>query len=209
LSGIAFPGSAPSRTLSAKPAMTTPAKRVSLYGSSAAQTAQAKQVNAASNSGTLVRNQFLDGGTGDIGLQWRDVVVKGSVRVEHNTCSINVVGDASDTGPISISNIRFDSGWGLSGAHSDCLYLTPPVTSAPSLRDISATAAAFGSSVNAASNSATLTGGQFLDGGMGQIGLQWQGVTINSPVRIVNNVIAVTVSGTNTYGVSLQNVSFA
>jgi hypothetical protein len=44
---------------------------------------------------------------------------------------------------------------------------------------------------------------------MGQIGLQWQGVTINSPIRIVNNVIAVTVSGTNTYGVSLQNVSFA
>ena len=209
LSGIAFPGSAPSRTLSAKPATTAPAKRVSLYGSAAAPAAAAKQVNAASNSGTLVRNQFLDGGTGDIGLQWRDVVVKGSVRVEHNTCSINVVGDASDTGPIIISNIRFDSGWGLSGAASDCLYLTPPVASATSLRDISASAAAFGSSVNAASNSATLTGGQFLDGGMGQIGLQWQGVTINSPIRIVNNVIAVTVSGTNTYGVSLQNVSFA
>ena len=119
------------------------------------------------------------------------------------------MGDASDTGPISISNIRFDSGWGLSGAVSDCLYLTPPVASATSLRTISASAAAFGSSVNAASNSATLTDGQFLDGGMGQIGLQWQGVTINSPIRIVNNVIAVTVSGTNTHGVSLQNVSFA
>jgi hypothetical protein len=209
LSGITFPGSAPSRTLSAKPATTTPAKRVSLYGSATAPAAQAKQVNAASNSGTLSRNQFLDGGTGDIGLQWRDVVVKGSVRVEHNTCSINVVGDASDTGPISISNIRFDSGWGLSGAVSDSLYLTPPVASATSLRDISASAVAFGGGVNAASNSATLTGGQFLDGGMGQIGLQWQGVTINCPVRIVNNVIAVTVSGTNTQGVSLQNVSFA
>ena len=209
LSGIAFPGSAPSRTLSARPAMTAPAKRVSLYGSAAAPAAQARPVNAASNSGTLVRNQFLDGGTGDIGLQWRDVVVKGSVRVEHNTCSINVVGDASDTGPISISNIRFDSGWGLSGAVSDSLSLTPPVASATSLRAISASAAAFGRSVNAASNSATLTGGQFLDGGMGQIGLQWQGVTINCPVRIVNNVIAVTVSGTNTHGVSLQNVSFA
>ena len=44
---------------------------------------------------------------------------------------------------------------------------------------------------------------------MGQIGLQWQQVTINCPVRIVNNVIAVAVSGTNANGVSLQNVSFA
>ena len=62
--------------------------------------------------------------------------------------------------------------------------------------------------INTASNSATLVGGQFLDGGMGQIGLQWQHVTINSPIRIVNNVFSVTVSGTNTRGVSVQDVTF-
>ena len=62
--------------------------------------------------------------------------------------------------------------------------------------------------INTASNSATLTGGQFLDGGMGQIGLQWQHVTINCPIRIVNNVFSVTVSGTNTHGVSVQDVTF-
>jgi len=62
--------------------------------------------------------------------------------------------------------------------------------------------------VQAASNSGTLTGGQFLDGGMGQIGLQWQQVTIDCPIRIVNNLLSVTVSGANTRGVVVQDVTF-
>jgi hypothetical protein len=33
-------------------------------------------------------------------------------------------------------------------------------------------------------------------------------VTINCPIRIVNNVFSVTVSGTNTHGVSVQDVTF-
>jgi hypothetical protein len=69
-------------------------------------------------------------------------------------------------------------------------------------------AATSGGAFNTASNSATLSGGQFLDGGMGQIGLQWQNVVINCPIRIVNNVLSVNVSGTNTYGVSVQDVTF-
>jgi hypothetical protein len=43
---------------------------------------------------------------------------------------------------------------------------------------------------------------------MGQIGLQWQHVTINSPVRIVNNVFSINVSGTNTRDITVQNVAF-
>ena len=57
-------------------------------------------------------------------------------------------------------------------------------------------------------NAGALPGGQFLDGGMGQIGLQWQQVTIDCPIRIVNNVLSVTVSGTNSRGVVVQDVTF-
>jgi hypothetical protein len=208
LSGITFPGSVPPRVLSAKPTVTAKAAalpgRPAAYGSTAPQAAR---INAASNSGTLSSNQFLDGGTGDIGLQWRNVTVNGSVRVEHNSFSINVVGDASNTGPITVSGIRFDSGWSASGAASDTLYLTPTAGIGQTAATTPAVIAVGG--INTASNSATLTGGQFLDGGMGQIGLQWQHVTINCPIRIVNNVFSVTVSGTNTQSVSVQDVTFA
>ena len=204
LSGITFPGSVPPRVLSAKPTVTAVPGRPASYGSTAPP---AVRTNAATNSGTLSGNQFLDGGTGDIGLQWRDVTVNGSVRIEHNSCSINVVGDANDTGPITVSGIRFDSGWATSGAASDTLFLTPAAGVGQAATTPPAVIAAGG--INTASNSATLTGGQFLDGGMGQIGLQWQHVTINCPIRIVNNVFSVTVSGTNTRGVSVQDVTFA
>jgi hypothetical protein len=208
LSGITFPGGVPPRVLSAQPSVTT--KAVALPSSSAASggtVTQAVRVNAATNSGTLSGNQFLDGGTGDIGLQWRDVTVNGSVRIEHNSCSINVVGDAGNTGPITVSGIRFDTGWAASGAASDTLYLTPATGLGQAAAATPAVIAAGG--INTASNSATLVGGQFLDGGMGQVGLQWQHVTINCPIRIVNNVFSVTVSGTNTRGVSIQDVTFA
>jgi hypothetical protein len=209
LGGITFPGSVPPRVLSAQPTVTAKPRTTAAY---AATAPQAIRVNAATNSGTLSGNQFLDGGTGDIGLQWRDVTINGSVRIEHNSCSINVTGDANDTGPITVSGIRFDTGWSASGAATDILFLTPPATGGQ-LSGVQAAAPttsviAMGG-INTASNSATLAGGQFLDGGMGQIGLQWQHVTINCPIRIVNNVFSVTVSGTNTHGVSVQDVTFA
>jgi hypothetical protein len=204
LSGITFPGSVPPRVLSAKPTVTAKPGQPAASGVTAPQ---AVRSNAATNSGTISGNQFLDGGTGDIGLQWRDVTVNGSVRIEHNSCSINVVGDANDTGPITVSGIRFDSGWAASGAASDTLFLTPAAGVGQAATAAPAVIAAGG--INTASNSATLTGGQFLDGGMGQIGLQWQHVTINCPIRIVNNVFSVTVSGTNTRGVSVQDVTFS
>ena len=204
LSGITFPGSVPPRVLSAKPTVTAKPGQRAAYVTAP----QAVRINAATNSGTLSGNQFLDGGTGDIGLQWRHVTVNGSVRVEHNSCSINVVGDANDTGPITVSGIHFNSGWAALGAASDTLYLTP--TAGVGQAATAATPAVIAAGgINTASNSATLTGGQFLDGGMGQIGLQWQNVTINCPIRIVNNVFSVTVSGTNTRGVSVQDVTFA
>ena len=39
-------------------------------------------------------------------------------------------------------------------------------------------------------------------------GLQWQHATINSPIRIVNNVFSINISGTNTRDNTVQNVAF-
>jgi hypothetical protein len=210
LGGITFPGLVPPRALGSQPTARgfapVAAQRLTGFGGSISQ---GLRTNSATNSGAILAgNQFLDGGMGDIGLQWSNVTVNGSVRIEHNSCSINVVGDANGTGPISVSGIRFDSGWSASGAATDTLFLTPPSASPARFggRAVSATSAGI---FNTSSNSATLSGGQFLDGGMGQIGLQWQNVTINCPIRIVNNVLSVTVSGTNTHGVSVQDVTFA
>ena len=223
LSRITFPGSLPPRGLAARPvAAAVPAKPAARTGATVvrgimlpagrvgASAAAARQapVNAASNSGRLQGNQFLDGGTGDIGLQWRGVTVNGSVRIEHNTLAVNVVSDATGTGPVVVSGIRFDSGWAATGAASDTLQLTPALAAtAPAARPAAA-ATSTANSGNGASNSGALTGGQFLDGGMGQIGLQWQQVTIDCPIRIVNNVLSVAVSGTNSRGVVVQDVTF-
>ena len=121
---------------------------------------------------------------------------------------VNVVSDATGTGPVLVSGIRFDSGWAAAGAASDILRLTPAVAATAPASRPAAAAASTATGGNGASNSGALTGGQFLDGGMGQIGLQWQQVTIDCPIRIVNNVLSVTVSGTNTRGVVVQDVTF-
>src|SRR5207249_1319881 len=61
----------------------------------------ARQVlDSATNSGIIAHNQFSDGGQGDIGLQWRNVEVKGPVTVVHNTLAVDVIG--ARTGPITI-----------------------------------------------------------------------------------------------------------
>jgi len=206
LGGITFPGRVPTRGLAAGAALPGRAPAVPLRSAATGLALpRIMRLNSATNSGTLSGNQFLDGGMGDIGLQWRNVTVNGSVRIEHNSCSIDVVGDATTTGPIVLSGIRFATGWSASGAAGDNLILTPPAAGGFA----AATAAGGTGGRTAASNSALLTGGQFLDGGMGQIGLQWQHVTINSPIRIVNNVLSVTVSGVNTRDITVQNVTFA
>jgi len=202
VAGITFPGRVPPHVapVSAIRAAASSAAAMATGGSRVA----AVPVDAATNSGTLSANQFLDGGMGDIGLQWRNVTVHGSVRIEHNSCSVNVVGDARNTGPITVSGIRFATGWSAGGAATDTLFLTPSAGGGTAATPPASVTAGR----NAASNSATLTGGQFLDGGMGQIGLQWQHLTIDCPIRIVNNVLSIAVSGVGTRDVTIQNVTF-
>jgi len=52
-------------------------------------------------------------------------------------------------------------------------------------------------------------GGQFLDGGLGAVGMQMHDVTIDCPVAIVNNVLSIVVSGVASQGVTVRDVTFA
>ena len=60
-----------------------------------------------------------------------------------------------------------------------------------------------------AANSGSLQGGQFLDGGLGAVGMQMHDVTIDCPVAIANNVLSIVVSGVASQGVTVRDVTFA
>ena len=60
-----------------------------------------------------------------------------------------------------------------------------------------------------AANSGSVQGGQFLDGGLGAVGMQMHDVTIDCPVAIVNNVLSIVVSGVASQGVTVRDVTFA
>ena len=65
--------------------------------------------NFATNSGTVNNSLFNDGGFGDVGLQWREVVINGNVTIVHvsgndNTTTVTVDSDATtDAAPVPAS----------------------------------------------------------------------------------------------------------
>ena len=216
LENIRFPGRLP-RTQLAPRWMTPAARGQNGPGDAAASgtaAAGGRILDAATNSGTLSDNQFSDGGFGDIGLQWRGVSVGGAVTVVRNSLSVDVDGDARRTGPIVISGVTFHSG-ALDGGQSlpgDRVILAPPRTServaaerpvpaGPSVRDRGV--------VNRASNAGTLRGGQFADGGVGRVALQWQNVAVASSITIVDNVLTVQVAGRRGGPILIRDVTFS
>jgi hypothetical protein len=167
-----------------------------------------RPIDAATNSGTINSGQFLDGGTGDVGLQWRGVSLGDDVRIVHNSLSVNVDADATNNGPVSISDVTFNSG--LPADLPAGSIISPPryfSRMANRTGSVSANAAQPGV-INRATNSGAITGGQFLSGGMGQVGLQWLGVDRPGPVTIVNNVLSVQVFGSRTGRVTIENISY-
>jgi len=218
LANVTFPGAVPpSNVTPASPSVggqATLPRPVTLLRGRVPALAAPPPTNAATNSGALQNSQFLDGGMGDIGLQWRGVTVNGAVTIHHNSLNIaasgNANGAASTSGPIVVSGISFNSGLNAQSPAGSGIFVTPPVVSQVATNTaVAAAATVGGGTVQAASNSGTLTGGQFLDGGMGAVGMQMQNVTINCPVNIVNNVISIVVSGTQSRGVTVRDVTFA
>jgi hypothetical protein len=174
-------------------------------------------LNTANNSGILSHAQFSDGGFGDVGLQWRNVSVDGSVVVAHNTLAVDASSDLPPgdvAGPITISNVTFNSG-ALEGVRSrprDRILVSPPdifqrASSRPvdpgqplprdrAVRDES-------------TNSGFMAGGQLAAGGANHALLQWQCVKVAGKVRIIDNVLSISVADRPSGPITISDVTFA
>jgi hypothetical protein len=174
-------------------------------------------LNAANNSGLLSHAQFSDGGFGNIGFQWRNVSVAGSVSVVHNVLSVDESADrpAGDVpGPIDISNVTFNSG-ALNGALStkrNQVVVAPPNRverksthkinpGHPLLQDSSVT--------DETANSGIVAGGQLADGGSRHIMLQWQCTKVGGRVTVEDNILSISVLDLPAGPITISNVTFA
>ncbi|NCX98616.1 MAG: hypothetical protein EBX35_08585, partial [Planctomycetia bacterium] len=178
----------PGGLLPSTPLITTPGTPITPPGPAPMNPAGAGgSTNSATNSGLVSESQFADGGFGDVGLQWSNVTVRGDVQVVHNSLSINPTGSA--LAGVSVQNVTFGSGTAPAGD--------------PRLRPVTLQALTVNSSGSAGpppfvpdsmftrtSNTANLTGRQFLSGPAGATSLQWRSLTRDaSGFVIVNNVL--------------------
>jgi len=168
-------------------------------------------VNSATNSGIVWGNQFSDGGFRGVGLQWRDVKVSGSVTVVRNTLSVNVTDEP--TGPITVSNVTFNSGALDRVRPTDQTVVWPPDSQnfiharlpvgrpLPQRPDV----------VNSSTNSGTLYGGQFQVGGVDtpHVDLQWRKAAVRGSVTIIDNVLLVSPPPAGSGPITIQHVLFA
>jgi hypothetical protein len=189
--------------------------------------------NSATNSGQIVGAQFNDGGFGDIGLQWKDVRVKGTVSAVHN--SLTVQPKNVGQGLITVQGIRFPSV--AAAPPPPAPGPLAPIPNDPALvaNDGSLTAplpaptgplSPFfpvplnGPGVitlpfqgnfpleNAATNSGLIQGGQLNAGGFGDDGLQWRKVQVGGNVQVVHNSLSVHPEGSKLAGISVSDVSY-
>ncbi len=184
----------------------------------AAHPKDAVLLNAADNSGILSHAQFNDGGFGDLGLQWRNVSVSGSVAVVHNTLAVDETGDlpAGDVpGPLTISNVTFNSGalsGGLSRQHNQIIVSPPKFQQRKSTHPVN-----LGKPLpqdprvqgGGVANTGILAGGQLTAGGANHALLQWQCVKVTGKVTVMDNVLSISVEDRPSGPVTISNVTFA
>ena len=219
LSNIRFPFKVPPTaplTMTALPPSISVKTRAP--GESAASIPREDQLlNSANNSGIIDHAQFSDGGFGDDGLQWRHVNVGGSVDLVHNTLAVDATADLPPgevAGPITISGVTFNSGAlrGNLSRPSNHVIVSPPdrfqrvsshpvklgkaLPSDPSVRQDS-------------TNSGVLAGGQLSAGGANHALLQWQCVRAGGKVRVIDNVLSISVLDRPSGPITISNVTFA
>jgi hypothetical protein len=175
-------------------------------------------VNSATNSGLVKGGQFNAGGFGDVGLQWRNVSVDGSVAVVHNTLAVNESAAADlppedVPGPISISNVTFNSQAlnGVSRARDPVLVSPPDIFQAVSSHpvDLGKPLRHDPRVVDETANSGILRGGQLAAGGTSHVVLQWQCVKVPGRVTVMDNVLALSDANRPTGPITISNVTFA
>ena len=63
--------------------------------------------------------------------------------------------------------------------------------------------------VNGADNSGILKAGQFASGAANHVLLQWQGVRTRGPVKVIDNVLSISVRDRPAGPITISNVTFA
>ena len=210
LSNIRFPFQVPNLT----PVVTTSAPAT---GTVRALAQDPVLLNSANNSGYLNHAQFNAGGFGNDGLQWRNVQVDGSVDVVHNTLAVDASADLPTgdvSGPITIANVSFNSGalrGSLSGRSTQTLAAPPAVYQRMSSLPVNLGKALpqDPAVINNAGNSGVLKAGQFAQGAANHVLLQWQGVQMRGPVKVIDNVLAISVLNRPSGPITISNVTFA
>jgi hypothetical protein len=172
-------------------------------------------LNSATNSGLIRDSQFNDGGFGDTGLQWNNVMADGEVTAVHNSLSIQPENDAQ--GRITVTNISFPSNPAPSpkpqtGTERE-LTPDPPLVDRdgdPVTIPLPRRTRPFDKTFkyNFATNSGDIRSSQFNDGGFGDIGLQWQDVEVGGKVRLIHHSLSVQPEGSNLEGVDVSHISF-
>ena len=178
-------------------------------------------MNASNNSGILDHAQVSDGGFGDDGLQWRNVRVDGDVDVVHNTLAVDAAADYPSgtpanyvAGPITVNNVTFNSGAlnGVRPGGRGQLVLSPGQT----FQRRSSLPLKFGHALPSdpdvianATNTGILHSGQLAAGGANHVLLQWQGVHVRGPVKVIDNVLAISVRNRPSGPITISNVTFA
>ena len=177
----------------------------------------AELLNATNNSGIISHAQFSDGGFGDLGLQWRNVSVAGSVAVVHNTLAVDTTADPSATdvpGPINVSNVTFNSG-ALSGrlprSHNQVIVSPPDLYQRVSTHPVNLGQPLPQSRAvrNESTNTGILAGGQLSAGGSKHVMLQWQCVKVSGKVIVEDNVLSISVLDRPSAPITISNVTFA
>jgi len=181
-------------------------------------------LNSADNSGILSHAQFNGRGFGDIGLQWRNVSVAGSVAVVHNTLAVDESSDlpaGAVLGPITISNITFNStalNGPLSTKRNEVIVSPPPPFKRQRdlVQHITSRPVNFGKPLpqnpavrNEATNTGIMAGGQIAAGGAGHALLQWQCVKLDGKVTVMDNVLSISMQDKPTGPITISNVTFA
>jgi hypothetical protein len=175
-------------------------------------------LNSANNSGIISHAQFSDGGFGDVGMQWRNVSVGGTVAVVHNTLAVDesAAADlpASDIpGPLTISNVTFNSQAlaGVSRARDQVLLSPPDIFQAVSTHPVNPGKPLphDPNVVDQTTNSGILKGGQLSNGGTNHLFLQWQCTKVPGRVTVMDNVLSLSVADRPTGPITISNVTFA
>lgn len=165
------------------------------------------------NERFVSNQQFASASGTDVFLQWNGIEHNRGLVIVHNIILLKGLGP--DTGPITLTNIRFPF---KVPTFAPLVTVIPGASASASTQaqTVSTSAAARSRStkhhpqsarandnqqetvlLNSADNGGILSHAQFSDGGFGDEGLQWRNVSVSGSVAVVHNTLSVNESADN------------